>query len=103
MKEKEFLDELSTFPEWKVFGSVLSKEIIRRMDEGELSDDYDSDDWYSQEVLEDVVRSVDLEDEIVSFIARLARMKYEYEAIEDAKREFEKTMEALRTGSRLKQ
>lgn len=99
MKEKEFLDELDTFPEWKVFGKEISQEIVRRMDEGELSDDYDSDEWYSLGVLEDVVASVNIEDEMISFIAKLAKMKYEYEVGERMKRDWENTMKALKEGA----
>lgn len=95
MKEKEFLDELDTFPEWKVFGKEISEEIVRRMDEGELPDDYDSDEWYSLSVLKDVVGHVDIEDEMISFIAKLAKIKYEYISEERLKKDWVRTMEAL--------
>lgn len=98
MKEKEFLDELATFPEWKIFGKVISEEIIRRMDEGEISIDYDNDEWYSLKVLENVIGSVDIEDEMISFLAKLARIKYEYEVEQELKRDWEKTMDALKNG-----
>lgn len=104
MKEKEFLDELSTFPEWKVFGKVISDEIARRMDEGEIPCDYaHREDFCELSVLENVISDMrgSMEDEIISFIAKLARIKYQYEIGLEYEKEWKETIEAIESGVRV--
>ena len=106
MKEKEFLDELSTFPEWSVFGKVISDEIARRMDEGEIPCDYaHREDFCELGVLENVISDMRglMEDELISFIAKLARMKYQYELGLEYEKEWNETIKAIENGVGVKQ
>ena len=99
MDEKTFLDELSTFPEWRVFGKEISEELNRRINDEEISEN--EDEWCTLDVFEDIVESVNIKDEMISFIAKLAKMKFDSMLDEYYEKEWNKTMEAIKNGKRL--
>lgn len=99
MKESEFLKELETFPEWRVFGKEISEELNRRIENEEISQN--EDEWCTLAVFEDIVKSVNIEEEMFSFIAKLAKIKFESLLTDYYEKEWSKTMEALKNGKRL--
>lgn len=93
MKEKELIDELSTFPEWDLIGKKVISEVYRMEEEQEF-DDLEDEAWCSLPVLEKAVwyASGELEDEMHMFLARLIRVKCQYELEKQYRKDFDKLM-----------
>lgn len=94
MKEKELIDELSTFPEWDLIGKKVISEVYRMGEEQEFDDSEDDEAWCSLPVLEKAVWYVsgELEDEMRMFLARLIRVKCQYELEKRYRKDFDELM-----------
>lgn len=93
MKEKELIDELSTFPEWDLIEKKVKAEVDRMEEDGEF-DNSEDEAWCSLPVLERAVwyASGMLSDEMHMFLARLIRVKYQYELEMQYRKDFDNLM-----------